>query len=123
MCQYVTDHSTPSGKATGDLPQTEIRSKYLPTPLQRHKADHLPASLAQAKDAVVYKGEDTKLDRPVALRFLRSEATENADAKARFLRRTAASCGGVTESILNSAIFQMFLAQLILEERDISTII
>ena len=40
---------------------------------------------------VVYKAEDTKLKRSVALKFLKSEALGNEDEKARFLREAQAA--------------------------------
>lgn len=40
---------------------------------------------------VVYKAEDTKLKRTVALRFLPSEFTKNKEAKERFIQEAQAA--------------------------------
>jgi len=40
---------------------------------------------------VVYKAEDTKLERPVALKFLAPHAVEDPEHKARFVREAKAA--------------------------------
>ncbi|MCW5982505.1 MAG: PD40 domain-containing protein [Bryobacteraceae bacterium] len=47
--------------------------------------------IGQGGTAVVYQAEDTRLHRKVALKFLRREAIENPELKARFLREAEAA--------------------------------
>jgi serine/threonine-protein kinase len=50
---------------------------------------------------VVYKAQDTKLDRPVALKFLPSEMTRDPASKKRFIQEGVCkeNCGNLLERV------------------------
>ena len=78
------------------------------------------AELGRGGMGVVYKAEDTKLERPVALKFLAEHAIEDPEHKARFVREAKAAARLDHQNIcpiyeIDEVDGQMFLAMAYLE--------
>jgi Tol biopolymer transport system component len=80
----------------------------------------ITAKLGEGGMGVVYKAEDTKLERPVALKFLAAHAIEDPEHKARFVREAKAAARLDHSNIcsvyeIDQAEGQTFLAMAYLE--------
>ena len=80
--------------------------------------------LGEGGMGVVYKAEDTKLERPVALKFLAAHALEDPENKARFLREAKAAARLDHPNIcpvheIDEVDGQIFLAMAYLEGRTV----
>ncbi len=80
--------------------------------------------LGEGGMGVVYKAEDTKLDRPVALKFLAAHAIEDPEHKARFVREAKAAARLDHQNIcpvheIDEADGHTFLAMAYLEGRTV----
>jgi Tol biopolymer transport system component/predicted Ser/Thr protein kinase len=80
--------------------------------------------LGEGGMGVVYKAEDTKLERPVALKFLAAHAIEDPEHKARFVREAKAAARLDHSNIcsvyeIDEAEGQTFLAMAYLEGRTV----
>ncbi len=80
--------------------------------------------LGEGGMGVVYKAEDTRLERPVALKFLAAHAIEDPEHKARFVREAKAAARLDHQNIcpvyeIDEAEGQTFLAMAYLEGRTV----
>ena len=95
-----------------------------PAPGQTISHYKILSELGRGGMGVVYKAEDTKLERPVALKFLAEHAIEDPEHKARFLREAKAAARLDHQNIcpiyeIDEVDGQTFLAMACLEGRTV----
>ncbi len=84
----------------------------------------ITAKLGEGGMGVVYKAEDTKLDRPVALKFLAAHLVEEQEARDRFTREAKAAAALDHPNIctvheIDEAVGRTFLAMAYIEGRTV----
>jgi serine/threonine protein kinase len=86
------------------------------------------SSLGKGGMGVVYRARDTRLDRPVALKFLSEEATADPDRKRRFLLEARAACAVNHPAIaqvydVDEADGATFIAMELVEGKTVRTLV
>ena len=84
----------------------------------------ITAKLGEGGMGIVYKALDTRLDRPVALKFLASHLLEDQEARRRFTREAKAAAALDHPNIctiheIDEAAGQTFLAMAYIEGRTV----
>ena len=102
-----------------------LASTMIDTTLSHYR---ITGKLGEGGMGVVYKAVDTKLERPVALKFLSARALEDADAKARFFREAKAAAALDHENIctiheIDEVDGHTFMAMAFIEGRTIKQMV